>query len=166
MQLSILGSASASWSPGGSLNDSTIINPLATPTVNTTYNVVVTDVNGCQQDTFVTILVDAVFPDVFNTNNPTICIGDSVQIYISGINVNTYTWNSDNTLLNPNDSITWVKPTQTTTYYVEGLNGCSSDNDSVEVTVNVPNATVIVIENCDMKDGHGGVVLGSEISVR
>jgi hypothetical protein len=36
-----------SWSPAGTLDDATIANPLATPTVTTTYTVTVTDDNGC-----------------------------------------------------------------------------------------------------------------------
>ena len=36
------------------------------------------------------------------------------------------------------------------------------NNDGIEI-VNIP-STNFVIQNCKMKDGHGGVVIGSEIT--
>lgn len=39
--------ATWTWYPGAGLNDPSVQNPVATPLVNTTYNVLVVDVNGC-----------------------------------------------------------------------------------------------------------------------
>lgn len=47
VQLSATGGASYTWSPGSSLFDSTIANPLAMPLTTTTYTVVIDDGNGC-----------------------------------------------------------------------------------------------------------------------
>ncbi len=48
---------SYSWSPTTGLNDTSIANPTASPTLNTTYNVTVTDSNGCTDSDDVTVTV-------------------------------------------------------------------------------------------------------------
>ncbi len=47
------------WAPAASLDDSTVQDPVATPTMNTTYNVVVTDANNTQLVTAVSVAVQA-----------------------------------------------------------------------------------------------------------
>ncbi len=143
VQLNVFGAASAIWSPTASLNNANITSPIATPTLNTIYQVDVIDTNGCPHDTLMEVLVDLIVPDVFNPVNQVICYGDSVQISIDGTSVTAYNWTPTSTLLTPNDSVTWAKPSQTTKYTVTGLNGCSSDYDTVEVVVNIPSATIV-----------------------
>ncbi|HEX8517335.1 MAG TPA: PKD domain-containing protein, partial [Bacteroidia bacterium] len=46
------------WSPAASLNNATIFNPVATPTVTTTYTVAVTDPNGCMGSGTVTVFAN------------------------------------------------------------------------------------------------------------
>ncbi|MGD9116291.1 MAG: PKD domain-containing protein [Dehalococcoidia bacterium] len=46
-----------SWTPSDSLDDAALANPVASPTVTTTYTVTVTDANGCVATDEVTILV-------------------------------------------------------------------------------------------------------------
>lgn len=59
-----------SWSPSAGLNDSTAANPVASPTVTTTYTVTVTNSNGCTEiDTItVTVLPQIVFPNGISPN--------------------------------------------------------------------------------------------------
>ena len=45
------------WSPGNTLNDSTIYNPVAKPILNTTYTLTVTTPDNCSQTTSVNITV-------------------------------------------------------------------------------------------------------------
>ena len=59
VQLSVNAGASYQWSPAGGLNDPTVGNPIATPTVTTTYSVVVTDSSGCSKSDSITITVDS-----------------------------------------------------------------------------------------------------------
>ncbi len=47
VQLTASGGSQYRWSPGATLSDSTIANPVASPLVNTTYTCVVTTENGC-----------------------------------------------------------------------------------------------------------------------
>ena len=82
------------------------------------------------------ITVNAV--PVLSLNNPTICIGDSVTLTISGAGTGgTYIWTPDPTLSCSNCASTIASPVSSTTYTVEGTNssGCSSST-TVTVTVN------------------------------
>ena len=141
IQLNASGGGSYLWSPGATLSDSTQQNPIATPTINTNYSVVITDVNNCEWDTSMTVLVDNNFPNAQGSVVDTICIGDSIEIYASG--GNTYSWTPASTLSNPNDSNTMASPNQTTTYTVVVANGCGVDSTTVNVNVHIPNATIV-----------------------
>ncbi|MFH1004745.1 MAG: gliding motility-associated C-terminal domain-containing protein [Bacteroidota bacterium] len=59
------GSGIYTWMPSAGLNDTTIYNPIATPSVTTTYTLMVTDVNGCTNMDSVTVIV---VPDVIATD--------------------------------------------------------------------------------------------------
>lgn len=72
--LSGSGSGSVSWSPSSSLDNSTILNPVATPIVTTDYILTITDVNSCfNHDTVrVTILpktFNGIISNVFSPNS-------------------------------------------------------------------------------------------------
>lgn len=58
------------WQPGGSLNDSLSANPVATPTVTTTYTVIVTSAQGCTaiDSVTITVLPEIVFPNGISPN--------------------------------------------------------------------------------------------------
>jgi len=65
------------WSPSGSLNYSTVNNPIASPTQTTTYTVVVTDINSCTatDDVMITVIqetpcsaLDIFIPTAFSPN--------------------------------------------------------------------------------------------------
>lgn len=59
-----------SWSPGTLLSDSTLSNPVATPTVTTTYTVMVTNSIGCSaiDSVKVTVLPQIIFPNGISPN--------------------------------------------------------------------------------------------------
>ncbi len=138
VQLSASGGGTYLWSPSIGLDDPIISNPIANPMASTTYNVVVTDLNGCESSTSVTITVD--------NNNATagadqdICIGDNAQLSASG--GATYSWLPTTGLTDPTIANPIVSPVATTWYEVAiaNANGCISV-DSVLVTVH-PNTTV------------------------
>ncbi|MCB0400849.1 MAG: gliding motility-associated C-terminal domain-containing protein [Flavobacteriales bacterium] len=160
-QLSASGGVGYSWSPGATLSDSTLSNPLACPTVNTTYVVTVTDGNGCVDTGSVTVSIDTL-PIVEAGPDTSLCINDSIQLNASGAVGYAWTPNmniSDTSVANP-----IVFPTVTTTYYVVGTNANGCENiDSVEVVVNslpvilTSNDTAICIGGCAQLSASGGL---------
>jgi hypothetical protein len=59
VQLNSTGGVSCFWTSGNTLDDPTLCNPTAGPTVTTEYFVTVTDVNGCQGIDSVTVFISA-----------------------------------------------------------------------------------------------------------
>lgn len=129
-----------SWSPTTALSNPTIANPMANPSVTTTYTLTETDANGNQLIDQVTVTVNNTppvsnaGPDVTKTciQNPT-----GAVIGAAAAAGNTYAWSpttglSSSTVANPT-----ANPLFTTTYTVTTTNavGCTS-TDQVIVTVN------------------------------
>jgi gliding motility-associated-like protein len=104
------------------------------PSSITTYNVVVTDGNGCTDTDAVLVNVNA-SPTASAGIDQEICNGNVANLSASG--GGTYSWNSGGSAANEN-----VSPTANTTYTVTVTNGAGCvDTDNVLVTVNaLPNA--------------------------
>jgi gliding motility-associated-like protein len=133
------GGSTFNWAPSGSINNSSIANPTASPTVNTTYIVIVTDANNCSNTDTVNITVNSL-PVATASNDTTICAGFSVQLSATG--GNTYAWSPSAGLNNPAIFNPIATPSNTTMYIVTvtDLNNCT-DTESVIITVNqLPNA--------------------------
>jgi gliding motility-associated-like protein len=139
--LNASGGTSYAWTASSTLDNLTIANPIANPSNTSTYQVLVTDVNGCKNSDSVTIVVNQL-PNVTVSTNAAICIGASTTITASG--ATNYSWSPSTGLDNANVSNPTANPTSTTTYTVIATdnNGCS-DLDSTTVTVNpLPTAVV------------------------
>lgn len=122
------------WTPNGTLDDGSLANPTATPTVSpTTYQVVVTDANGCIDSASVTVTLNTL-PIADAGTDATICNGDSTQLNATG--GGTYSWSPTTGLSDPLIADPWASPTITTTYTVTvtDINGCV-DTDDVTITV-------------------------------
>ncbi|HRN95718.1 MAG TPA: hypothetical protein PL084_13425, partial [Chitinophagales bacterium] len=127
------------WSPTTNLTNPISSNPLATPTVTTTYHLTVTDANGCMATDSVTIYVNNA-PTATIGSDTTICKGFSVQlntVVSGGQPTYSYTWAppvglSGFTVPNP------VATPTATTYYqvtVTDANGCTAVA-AKQITVN------------------------------
>ncbi len=78
------------------------------------------------------------------SNDTTICLGDSIQIQgNANLPINSYSWSPTTNLDSPNDSLTWVKPDTTTTYYLALDNGFCTRYDSVKITVVDPKISIL-----------------------
>lgn len=129
------------------------------PSSTTTYNVVVTDPNGCEDSDDVIITVNPL-PTILASSDVEICEGESTNITANG--ANSYTWDQG---LGSGASQT-VSPSSTSTYTVTGTNSfnCSSA-DEVIVTVNdlpVIDTSSMVVEDADCING-GGTISGINI---
>ncbi|MFY7965828.1 MAG: PKD domain-containing protein [Chitinophagaceae bacterium] len=98
------------WSPGSTLSDSTILNPIATPAFTTNYILTVQNLTGCLKPVRDTTVVDVIQPfSVFAGRDTSVVIGQPLQLQalVSNISDKKFTWTSNtNTglqfLSNPN----------------------------------------------------------------
>jgi gliding motility-associated-like protein len=134
IQLNAVNGLNYCWSPKGSLSDSTIQNPVASPKKTTIYYLDILtagDQPVIRDSVIITILP---LPSVNAGPDDSICLGTTTQLNASG--ASTYHWAysealSDSTIANPVAS-----PDSTTNFVLTGYDnyGCS-DTDNVIITV-------------------------------
>ncbi len=144
-QLFTGGGVTYDWSPGATLDDSTIAAPLASPGTNTTYTVIVIDIHGCRDTASVDVYVTHYFADAGPPAN--FCEGTGgTQLQAGAITGGTgpfyYTWFCDSMLTfcgldSTFDDDPRANPSQTTMYYlqVSDSRGCLAELDSTLVTI-------------------------------
>lgn len=140
-QLNASGAIDYIWTPGSTLDDSTISNPIATPTTMTTYIVYGTDAAGCTNSD--TVVVSIFTPAVLIiTGNAQICEGDSTILSVTG--ATNVTWSPTAGLSDPTSTTTYAFPDSTTLYSVSGFdsNGCVTSN-SETIVVNTVDAIFV-----------------------
>ncbi len=130
-----------SWTPAGGLDVTVGPTVTATTSATTTYNVSVTDVNGCIAST------EEVFVNVYPalailaSADDSLCLGQSVNISASASGGNggpyNYSWTPATGLSGNTTSIVNASPVITTRYYVIASDGCTTIPavDSVDVKV-------------------------------
>jgi len=130
------------WSPSTGLNSASISNPTVTLTNGTGVQVVnqyvVTASSSPTCFSRDTVLVSVNPIPVLSVNSPTICVGQSVGLNVSGAGAGgNYNWAVSPTLSCSNCDNPTANPVVTTTYSVSGTNvyGCQSNTTST-VTVN------------------------------
>ncbi len=129
--------ATFSWSPGTGLSSTTIAQPTAAPSVTTTYTVTVT-LPGCAPIVQTVSISVATLGLTINTPDTTICLGDSVNLRVTGAPGMTYSWSPASFLNNASVIEPVATPTVTTTYSVTGSlpsSGCPPATESITITV-------------------------------
>jgi gliding motility-associated-like protein len=142
VQLNATGGITYVWSPPTGLSGINIPDPIASPTVQTTYTVEVTDTNGCVNSDSLVVSINQL-PVIVTSADSSICLNDSIGISASGGNM--YQWSPAGSLNNPSISNPNASPASTTTYtvVVTDQNGCIDSSD-VTITVNpLPNTSAI-----------------------
>ncbi|MEZ5047792.1 MAG: SdrD B-like domain-containing protein [Chitinophagaceae bacterium] len=127
-----------SWAPATGLNAINIAQPIANPSVTTTYTVTVTGTNGCTATDVVIVNVNTTPPTVdAGTDKNLNCTTTSSTIGTTAISGNTYSWAPSTGLSATNVAQPTANPSVTTTYTVTvtGANGCTA-TDVVIVNVN------------------------------
>ncbi len=124
------------WSPGETLSSTSGPSVVAEPLSTTTYSMIGTTADGCQDTLTTTVQVDLI--DIGGQIYDTIrlCLGSSVEL--NSTLVSNYTWNPSTGLSNPNIQNPIASPTETTTYTVFLQNTCASGTDQVTVSVVYP----------------------------
>ena len=110
-----------------------VLNNIAfTPTSTSSYSVIGTDMNGCQNLAFTTVTLINVPVLTVNSTNTNVCIGNTVALSSSG--AQNYTWTSGFA-----NNVAF-SPSATAIYTVYGANSCFTSSNSVAVIVNaLPN---------------------------
>ncbi len=133
-QLNGSGGVLYSWSPASGLNDASIANPVATPSITTVYTLTATNAIGqCSSTSAVTVTVNPSPVASVTQLNLEICKGSNTTLTASG--GDSYSWSPGG---EPTASII-VAPLINTTYTVTAIknNGCT---DSKTVSVDVLNS--------------------------
>ncbi|HTB32704.1 MAG TPA: right-handed parallel beta-helix repeat-containing protein [Bacteroidia bacterium] len=143
--LSVSGASSYSWNPSTGLSATNIANPVAKPSVNTTYTVIGTS-GVCEAIDTITIFLKALPVITFSGNDST-CKGTPSTITASG--GGAYLWSNSST----SSSIS-VNPSSTTVYTVSvTINGCTSDSTFMLTVNKLP--TVSISDNLDTLKASG-----------
>jgi gliding motility-associated-like protein len=131
VQLSATGTDNLFWLDNPTLSATDIPNPIASPTVTTTYYAI--DFNDCETDT-VGVIVEVVVPVTSISENAEICLGESTLLEVTGGAF--YEWSPAGFLSDPNGASTFAAPLDTTTFTcaITTIEGCET---SEQVTVNV-----------------------------
>lgn len=135
-QLNAFGGITYQWSPASGISNTNIANPKVSPAVTTNYKVVINTAEGCIDSAFIKVVVNSL-PTITKTNNTSICITGSIQLFASG--GNTYVWTPANTLNNPLVANPIASPIFNTTYnvLVTDINNCSK-TDSIKISIDTP----------------------------
>lgn len=132
---SAIGAVSYAWLPNdGTLNNLSIANPIATPSITTTYYVAITNTNGCTDlDTVVVTVVPLPSPIITPSGPTSFCIGGNVTLSASTENEYQWSTGTNDTL----QSIT-VNASGTYTVTVTNIYGCSSTASQAVTVYNLP----------------------------
>jgi PKD repeat protein len=118
------GANTYTWSPSGTLSASVGSSVEATPLANTTYTVIGTDGNNCQNSATVSLTMGTVPTVSITSSGNTVCYGQSVTLQPNG--ASSYSWSPNSGVIGNN---IFVYPNVDMSYTVTGFNpgvGCSS----------------------------------------
>lgn len=152
------------WSPSATLNSDTAKNPVATPTVKTTYTVI-GNIGKCQATAKVTV-TPIPYPQVTGAGDKSICFDDSTQISAQ-ITASSFSWSPLTDIINSNTLTPIVFPKNSTDYIitVRDTLGCPKPvSDTVSIIVIPPvqafagNDTDIVVNQPLQLTATGGEI--------
>ncbi|MBI3235016.1 MAG: PKD domain-containing protein [Bacteroidetes bacterium] len=141
VQLLASGGSEYQWTPSTGLNDPTLQNPIASPTITTQYKVRVSS-GSCEDSTTVTVVVNQL-PLANAGQDQSACKGETLQLGVSPEEGYTYSWQPVAGLDDPTKSNPFAKPDASTLYIlkVTSNTGCTA-MDTVMISVGTLNATI------------------------
>ncbi len=131
--LTATGASTYTWSPAGGLSATTGSSVTANPASTTVYTVTGTSAAGCVNTATSTVTLGSSI--TLNVNSPSICIGTSTPLTVTGATI--YTWSPAGGLSATTGSSVTANPAVTTVYTISGTDasGCTGTTTST-VTVN------------------------------
>jgi len=158
VQITATGARYYQWTPVSGLDNAVGPAPVASPAVNTTYQVTGTDNNGCQGQS--SIEVKVVFPQRLSASPDStgLCLGDTLRLHAKGTDLFEWIGDIDGLSSTTSDN-PLAQPAQTAHYRVVGSDAyaCFSDTAAITLTV-LPLPTV---------NGGGGieVLIGTPVTL-
>jgi len=135
-----------SWSPAAGLSNSTISNPVATPTSNTAYTLTATSPNNfCSQTATVNIDVVPASLEIVGDDLVELCLGETAELTANtSTNGAGFSWSPDSSLTSGTATTVTASPDQTTQYIATLVVGGCTLFDTVIVKVDsLPTVTTI-----------------------
>ena len=158
-QLRANGGTSYLWSPAATLSNPTIQNPIASPIVPTTYQIIVT--NPCGQDTsYVNVGFHTIATSI--SNDTTICSGDTANILATG--GGSYLWTQAASLTNASIGNPGAFPTTTTTYTtsITTPDGCLAQESLIVTVIYDPTPTLSADDSICFGDTKTLIATGAD----
>ncbi len=153
------------WVPSAGLDDPTLAQPMASPSTNETYTVIVSDPStGCVTSDEVTIVLFGTAPVADAGDDATSCNGTGVQIGAAPTAGLTYVWTPNIGLSDPFISNPIASPPTTTTYEVQSFDAVTGCANYDEVTVTVADCAGIG-DYTWLDANNDGVQQGIEVPV-
>ena len=158
--ITVSGGASYTWSPSASLSNNNTSSVIAFPNVTTTYTVVGTGSNGCQNSATSIVAVNTIPNVQISPSNPGICIGANQSLHASG--ASTYQWTPTTNLSAGTGPTVIANPSVTTRYIVQGTDNHNCKNsDTITLSVySKPNITLSPI-SADLCEGASTTINAS-----
>lgn len=142
--LAASGGNSYAWAPATGLSNTSIYNPVATPTATTVYTVTVSNLLGCSSTATVMVTVNPL-PSATVTpgGTNTICNGDSILISANAGLGLTYQWKKGSTNITGATGLSYeAKLAATYKVLVTNTNGCTKLSGGSKVVLGNPLATI------------------------
>jgi hypothetical protein len=163
-QLTASGATTYTWSPSIGLDNTNNPNPIASPAMTTSYEVIGTSEEGCTSKQSVTVEVNQ-NPILTTNENTAFCLGTGTTL--SAMGQGTIQWIPATGLDNPNSATPFANPTTTTDYQaiLTDANGCT-DTGAVQVVVEAlpnldlgPDQTICEGDDLELIASGGGTYL-------
>ncbi len=125
------------WSPGTGLDNPSAGNPMASPSVTTTYIVNITDSLGCMSSDTMTLVVNNTQPSGLDPDYY-LCPGDTLQVTAQG---SSFLWSPNTFISNTTIANPKLYPPNSTSYFLDykDMNGCEgTDTIAIDVSGTVP----------------------------
>lgn len=123
-----------SWFPTTALNNPSISNPLASPSINTNYVVTVTGTNGCSNKDSVSVVVLSK-PTVKTRIDTTVCNRVPVTLTTNSTGATSFSWSPNIGLSNATISNPIATPSVSTQYIVTTDNGSCIAKDTINLNI-------------------------------
>ncbi len=164
-QLNASGGTTYSWSPTTGLSNPNIANPVASPTITTTYTVTTSSGTCFATDSIIVSVNPLPFINV-TPAAPSFCTGISTSLTASG--ATTYFWSPATGLSATTGATVIATPISTTTYTVTGTdaNGCINTTPFTSINCPNPNSPITAAASnitCTSFDANWAASFGASI---